>query len=132
MAILTDRLIERIITEACFAGVPISEPYVPVAMSGDQDGVSAAARNKVECEALQARYEAHCDATDVQFELRTPEGVGRLSVPGWMRERAVEVLFGDDGSEAVPLQDVILQVVSKVRYRDQLQCHNMRGAVLTR
>ena len=63
--------------------------------------------------------------TSTATELRIPIGgdgrgigPGMLVIPGWIRERAVEVLFDDDAvGEADSLPSAILQTLLKVSYR---------------
>ena len=63
--------------------------------------------------------------TSTATELRIPIlgdgrgiGPGMLVIPGWIRERAVEVLFDDDAvGEADGLPTAILQTLLKVSYR---------------
>jgi actin-related protein 10 len=111
---LTDQLVERIITEACFASTVITRPWngATEETAGVEDGEG---EGEAKYASLKTRYMAHCDATDVCFTTQTPHGTGRIDVPGWMRERAVEVLFGDGESEDDPVHDAILSVIAKVR-----------------
>lgn len=74
---------------------------------------------------LRGRYAPGADATDVRIST-TPlphetQGMGpaTLVVPGWIRERAAEVLFDDEEGEAVSIPELVLQCISKVSCKIQ-------------
>ena len=74
---------------------------------------------------LKHRYEVSSSATTLSFKVPPPPGSSReygfdtLVVPGWIRERATELLFdGDELGEAASLPHAILACVLKVSHRE--------------
>jgi actin-related protein 10 len=76
-------------------------------------------------QALSALYTRHSTATDLQIRVAPPAsqnigtGRGTLIIPGWIRERAAEVLFEggdvDEGSVAEIILDSLLKVCIYLR-----------------
>ncbi|BGP42625.1 hypothetical protein JCM10449v2_006637 [Rhodotorula kratochvilovae] len=123
--ILTDELVEEIKTRLCFVGeaVPPSTPDEgrPAREASSASGASASAMSldtavqedpsdpdAALLQHLYARYAASAEGTtDVSFRVPNlsqppvPSGVGRgwVQVPGWVRERAAEVLWEEGGEE---------------------------------
>lgn len=68
--------------------------------------------------ALASMYKKHSTATDLQMRVQpvhqTGTGMGTLIIPGWIRERAAEVLFEGDVDES-SLAETILNSLLKVR-----------------
>jgi actin-related protein 10 len=72
-------------------------------------------------DALATLYQRHSTATDLRIRVvppvsqQTGTGRGTLVIPGWIRERAAEVLFEggdiDEGSVAETILDALLKVV---------------------
>jgi len=117
-------VVERVLTEGCFVGEVFTSgdrgDYVDV----DDWPVGEEERDdlhRVEALALRRRYSASSSATDIRFSI-PPEagasrdlGSGTLVVPGWIRERAAEVLFEeDDFGETTGLPDLVLGCLLKV------------------
>lgn len=111
-SILTDEIIERILTETCFVGdvmvtpAPGDEP-----MDGDSEDDDKALNRLAEIYALSST------ATDLSFPITAPGdmGPGTLVIPGWIRERAAEVLFTDDiSTESCSVTELVLQTLLKV------------------
>ena len=75
-------------------------------------------------QALSTMYKSHSTATDIQMRVLPPSaqqagtGRGTLLIPGWIRERAAEILFEggdvDESSLAETILDGLLQVSKKV------------------
>lgn len=122
-AVLTDHLVEKVITQGCFIGsitissaqetdVTMEEP--PASSQSDQIDQQLA-------EELHIRYRSTSVAKD--WSLYTNVGHGALGpsrfvVPGWVRERAGEIFFQEDiEDEAESLPDMILSCISKVSLR---------------
>ncbi|KAL7424958.1 hypothetical protein Q5752_000645 [Cryptotrichosporon argae] len=102
---LTDALIERVITEACYVGpvlvngMDVDEPPEP-APAWLSDDEAALLRE------LEARYAAS-GAREARFRLED----GEVIVPGWIRERAAEVLFGDGPDDVADLATLVLSTL---------------------
>jgi actin-related protein 10 len=115
---LSDQIIERILTEACFVGsIAISSSLRSRGIGENPEDDSA--------RELEARYKETSFASDVAFRIPPPAGASidlgwpTIVVPGWIRERAVEIVFEDEGEEEATLPDAILQCVLKVSLHDQ-------------
>jgi actin-related protein 10 len=69
---------------------------------------------------LRCRYAPGADATDIRISTaplpHETQGMGpaTLVVPGWVRERAAEVLFDNEEGEAESIPDLLLHCISKV------------------
>jgi actin-related protein 10 len=98
------------------SGAPSSE--FSHSQSGAPSSEAAAPRG---LDALASLYERHSTATAVRLPVVPPAaqqvgtGRGTLLVPGWVRERAAEVLFAggdvDEGSVAEAVLDALLKVL---------------------
>jgi len=77
-------------------------------------------------QALSTMYKCHSTATDMQMRVLPPSaqqagtGRGTLLIPGWIRERAAEILFEggdvDESSLAETILDGLLKVKSSIFY----------------
>jgi hypothetical protein len=94
-------------------------------VDADPEDVEAPARR--EAERLARRYsdQSSSSAKDMLFRV-TPlsgsskaMGTGTLVVPGWVRERASEILFGDAVDEDESIPGLILACILKVGIRTQ-------------
>ena len=69
---------------------------------------------------LRARFANRCTATDIRIPIPSGgRGIGNgvLVVPGWIRERAVEILFDNDEiGESDGLPSAVLHCLLKVKY----------------
>ncbi|WVQ79414.1 hypothetical protein IAT38_001511 [Cryptococcus sp. DSM 104549] len=109
MALLTDRVVERVLTEGCFVGgvmlegeegmeddaMDVDEP------EGKPEDQAIPGENAGLIRGLKKRYAPTSTAKPMSFRVLPPGastdmGYGTLIVPGWVRERAAEVLFEDD------------------------------------
>ncbi|ORY34879.1 actin-domain-containing protein [Naematelia encephala] len=112
--LLSDRLLERILTEGCFVGsINLRTPNMSFADTSDDADDNRLANM------LRDRYRGSATATDLSFRIDPPEstglGPGLLLVPGWIRERAAELLFGDDiDDEQDGIPESILHCISKL------------------
>lgn len=73
--------------------------------------------NETLLDALAARYGGSSQADDWAVSIPSARGTGacgRLVVPGWLRQRVVEVLFGDGPDEEDSLPELILHTLEKV------------------
>ncbi|KAJ2921941.1 hypothetical protein H1R20_g15153, partial [Candolleomyces eurysporus] len=68
-------------------------------------------------QALASMYKKHSTATDLKMRVQPVQqvgtGLGTLIIPGWIRERAAEVLFEGDVDES-SLAEIILDALLKV------------------
>ncbi|KAK7033266.1 actin-related protein 10 [Favolaschia claudopus] len=89
----------------------ISNPRVPAADNPRGEG---------HLEALAAMYKRHSTATELQMRVvppvaqQTGTGRGTLIIPGWIRERATEVLFEGGDVDESSVAEVILDSLLKV------------------
>ncbi|WVF68642.1 hypothetical protein IAT40_003412 [Kwoniella sp. CBS 6097] len=122
LSILTDQVVERILTEGCFVGgivvegiqedstMEVDEPEIENEGLTEEDKRLARQANEA-----KKRYAHTSSAKDMTFRV-TPVvgsskgmGSGTIIVPGWIRERAAEVLFDDDeeGEERSIPRDIL-------------------------
>ena len=72
-------------------------------------------------QALATMYTRHSTATDLRMRVEPPAsqqtgtGRGTLLIPGWIRERAAEVLFEGGDVDESSVAEVILDTLLKVR-----------------
>lgn len=127
LELLTDELVQEVITKRCVAGDvsgggsgPSAEPeetrQLPEAVTGAEENHQAAC-----LEMLYQRYIRNSsNAGDVAINIKSRKvgksaiGPGTLVIPGRIRSRAIEVLYGDDLGEADTIQDTILNTALKV------------------
>ncbi|WVQ96180.1 hypothetical protein IAU59_003283 [Kwoniella sp. CBS 9459] len=117
LSILTDGLVERVLTEGCFVGgIVIGEVEADVDMKVAEPGFE---RDLSEEEIYLARHAddakrryAHTSSAKDMSIRSSPlhgspkdMGPGTIIVPGWIRERAAEILFNEDDEgeeESIP------------------------------
>ena len=133
--ILTDDLVEQIKTRLCFVGGEALPADEAQAASGDvelpqvRDDLEERDEDEAIVAHLYKRYSRTGPATKpVSFRVPTLRGGSALSsasghsggrgwiqVPGWVRERAAEVLWEDEGDhDARGLADVVLECLLRV------------------
>jgi actin-related protein 10 len=77
-------------------------------------------RSEGPLQALATLYTRHSTATEIQMRVVPPEsqqtgtGRGTLIIPGWIRERAAEVLFEGGDVDESSVAEVILEALLKV------------------
>jgi actin-related protein 10 len=122
-AVLTDKIVERVLSEGCF--VAQSRPSSTPSAQQDQLAKSESESDDVEMledvdeealVALLAESYSSSSAKDWNIVIPTERiaSCPTLIVPGWIRERAAEVLFGDGQDEAPSLPEVVLETLLKV------------------
>ncbi|KAF9478855.1 fungal-specific actin related protein [Pholiota conissans] len=85
---------------------------------GGGRGETASGENHLQ--ALAAMYQRHSTATDIQMRVLPPPaqqlgtGRGTLLIPGWIRERAAELLFESGDVDESSLAETILDTLLKV------------------
>ncbi|ODN78533.1 hypothetical protein, variant [Cryptococcus amylolentus CBS 6039] len=125
LALLDDAFVEKFVTEGLFVGGVFVEPEdnddAEMEDPGDMDEAKSGKLEDLHLvRSLKSRYQPSSSAKDMTFSVRPPTGVttmgyGTIMVPGWVRERAAEVLFEDDESdEAEALPHAILSSILKV------------------
>ncbi|KAH7927403.1 fungal-specific actin related protein [Leucogyrophana mollusca] len=83
-------------------------------------GVSESSRGQSHLQVLANMYMRHSTATDLQIRVvppasqQTGTGRGTLIIPGWIRERAAEVLFEGGDVDESSVAEVILDTLLKV------------------
>jgi actin-related protein 10 len=118
-SILTDRVVERVLTEGCV--VPLSRPEqqdfsetMDVDTAGDEDIGQEAQLAKE----LETRYSSSAQSNKsfrIPHSTSVRDGTGSLVVPGWILSRAVEILFEDEADlEADTVPGAILATLLKV------------------
>lgn len=81
-------------------------------------------RNENHLQALASMYKRHSTATDLHMRVippasqQTGTGRGTLIIPGWVRERAAEVLFEGGDVDESSVAEVILDALLKVNIVD--------------
>ncbi|KAF8181279.1 fungal-specific actin related protein [Pholiota molesta] len=71
-------------------------------------------------QALASMYQRHSTATDIQMRVTPPQsqqmgtGRGTLIIPGWIRERAAELLFESGDVDESSLAETVLDALLKV------------------
>lgn len=139
--ILTDDLVEEIKTRLCFVGGEALPADEAQAASGDleipqaRDDLDERDEDEAIVAHLYERYSRTAPATKpVSFRVPTLRGGSALSsanghsggrgwiqVPGWVRERAAEVLWEDEGDQdARGLADVVLECLLRVSLKPLL------------
>lgn len=82
---------------------------------------------------LKERYKANSNASDLKVPISPRKGENQdmgpaiLVVPGWIRERAVEAIFGDHETEERSIHDLILETILKVRSHPSLGFPSFQG-----
>lgn len=114
------------VSESDFSHAALSQPdsefsVVSVsAASGSRSHGDSVPGNENYLEAIANMYKRHSTATDIQMRVipppsqQTGTGRGTLIIPGWIRERAAEVLFDGGDVDESSIAEVILDAVSKV------------------
>ncbi|ORX37906.1 actin-domain-containing protein [Kockovaella imperatae] len=116
--VLKDQLIERIITEACFVVPALARLGPSRPTDRPSDPPVEEMDDVLLMDSLKSRYQMASVAKDLTFSV--PAGSsglppGELVVPGWIRERAAEVLFDDDDEgESDGLATIVLQSILKL------------------
>lgn len=118
--ILTDHLVERVLTESCFMETSAPENY---AMDVDPSSEVVETPSDIDNEPLMAALQGRYSSTQAaNWTLAIPPPrigpASRLVVPGWVRARAAEVLFNDGPDEDESLPEIVLNTLEKVSLRN--------------
>lgn len=131
LEVLTDRVVEQVLTTGCVVANPSADPITgATTITGSTDGNAAMdidmpaepleeIDNCALMKSISTRYAGTSARSPKAFRIphsASPrDGQGTLVVPGWILERATEVLFEDDPStESASLQGVILATLLKL------------------
>ncbi|WWC93024.1 uncharacterized protein L201_007988 [Kwoniella dendrophila CBS 6074] len=119
--LLTDELVERVLTEGCFAGNLYSEKGTPdQAMDVDEPSTEVPDEGNESfriAKEWKKRYGSLSNAKDMAFRVNTKQGLGSATtiIPGWIRERVVGILFTEnEESENPSIPRLILDCISKL------------------
>lgn len=131
--ILSDELIEEIKTRVCFVGEMISgldtivgRRTTSISLSEEEATSIAGGRYDESTDMpflqhLESLYSLHSSATTINFRIPTPRagtqsnvGYGWLLIPGWIRERAAEVLFEIGDLDAKSVSETVLDSLLSV------------------
>ncbi|OWZ68405.1 hypothetical protein AYX15_00819 [Cryptococcus neoformans] len=128
--LLTDTLVERVVTEGLLVGGVFIEPERDADMEMDvefndytQAGVPGGKRkleNPRLIDSLESRFASSSSSKDMIFPVSDvggsfQMGYGTIIVPGWIRERAAEVLFEDDDeNEGESIVNALLNTILKL------------------
>lgn len=122
LSILTDRVIERVLTQGAFVGGIVQGEGGDTVMDDDDPSSQETESEDTRImRSLYRRFAGSSKATDLSVNVPPQPGVSRglgfvtLIVPGWIRERAAEVFFEhSDFGEGFGLPDAILGCLIKV------------------
>jgi actin-related protein 10 len=122
--LLSEAMIEEIKTRLCFVGdaLPPSDDLSDL-LNDDMETDDDPTGEQALLRRMERRYASRVTATTITFKvpsLHLPpvlSGVGRgwIQVPGWVRERAAEVLFEEGDEDARSVTEVILESLLRVR-----------------
>lgn len=131
--VLSDAFIDSLKTRCCFVGEPLTAAEELEVQAGEREVVGKAMKvdegaqyDEDEDVELLLRMERRWSgrATATTIGVRVPgeagavpgQGVGKgwIQVPGWVRERAAEVLFEDGGKDEPSVQEIVLECLLKV------------------
>lgn len=112
-------------SESDFSHAPSSQPgsdFSVVTGSAFGTGLESRGAKPTEnhLQAIATMYKRHSTATDIQMRVTPPPsqqsgtGQGTLIIPGWIRERAAEVLFDGGDVDESSLAELILDALLKV------------------
>ena len=95
-----------------------SRPSSPVHPGRTTSTMSAGSRDTY-WESIAAMYQKHSTARDLSLKVNppgigAPTGRGTLTIPGWVRERAAEVLFEGGDVDESSVAEVILDCLMRV------------------
>ena len=114
------------LTESDLSRAGLSERDSEYSVVSNQRPRQDDSRGESHLQALSTMYKRHSTATDIQMRVLPPSaqqagtGRGTLLIPGWIRERAAEILFEggdvDESSLAETILDGLLKVKSFILY----------------
>ena len=135
--VLTDEVIEEIKTRCCYVGDPIpNDVSQNIVQSGgsspppSSDPLLSDSEADVDMELTDPRimsidklYRQHSRATGLRIQVKPPASqqtdnvFATLVLPGWIRERAAELLFEDGDLDEQSVVEVVLRSLRKVNER---------------
>lgn len=142
--VLTEEFLEEIKTRVCFVGErldpSLGEEEVEEAeaeaipMDTGSDNFTGEeyeeSNDLIQMNRLEKLYSKNSTTTTISFKVLSLSlgpvisGVGRgwIEIPGWIRERAAEVLFEEGDEDELSLTEVILETLLRVRYYFKPSC----------
>lgn len=136
--VLTEDLIEEIKTRCCYVGDPLpsdasqgivqeTDSSSPPPVPPSSDTAPSETGTDVDIEQPDPRilsidklYRQHSRATELRLQVKSPNsqpsetGFATLILPGWIRERAAELLFEDGDLDEPSVVEAILRSLRKV------------------
>ncbi|KAF8802484.1 fungal-specific actin related protein [Phlegmacium glaucopus] len=107
-------------TESDLSRTGLSEQDSEYSVVSNQYGHQENPQGESHLQALSTMYKRHSTATDIQMRVLPPSaqqagtGRGTLLIPGWIRERAAEILFEGGDVDESSLAETILDGLLKV------------------
>lgn len=134
--LLTEELIEEIKTRCCYVGNPLpasasqnflrsagsSSPPPPPSSDPPESEDTSIEMEETDphISTIDKYYGQHSKATELRMRVKHPNaqsedmGLGTLVIPGWIRERAAELLFEDGDLDEQSVVEVVLRSLRKV------------------
>jgi actin-related protein 10 len=135
--VLTDEVIEEIKTRCCYVGDPIPNSVPQDIVEGttssspppSSDPVPSDSETYMDMDmettdphilSIDKLYRQHSRATELRIRVKAPlsqeaeTGLATLVLPGWIRERAAELLFEDGDLDEPSVAEVVLRSLQKV------------------
>jgi actin-related protein 10 len=109
-------------TESDITHSETSQQDSDYAVVSDLRGVEGENPGENHLQALASMYQRHSTATDIRMRVTPPPsqqmgtGRGTLIIPGWIRERAAELLFESGDVDESSLAETVLDALLKVSY----------------
>jgi len=102
-------------------GSRITSSSYSIVSRADSQGTSSSHPDSGGSQVLADLYKRHSTTNDIQMPVNPPaspggQGRGVLMIPGWIRERAAEVLFEGGDVDEVSVAEVILDSLLKVSF----------------
>lgn len=124
--LLSEELVEEIKTRVCFVGEALEDADEVEELFGEEDARmedDVMYDEAMVLRKMERRYASRVTATTLSFKvpnLSLPpvaSGVGRgwIQIPGWVRERAAEVLFEEGNEDERSVTEVVLEALLRVR-----------------
>lgn len=122
-------MVEKVLTEGCFAASHSTsagdlEAQDTEMRDTDAGEETAEIDDPLAMEAFKQKYHSMSRAAEKAFPVSHPgesgNGTGTLLVPGWIRERAIEILFEESKTETESISSAILHCLLKVSCRSRL------------
>ncbi|WOO78512.1 Actin-related protein 10 [Vanrija pseudolonga] len=121
LGVLTDRVVERVLTEACFAAPEAAAGTSSAAPPGGSSDMFEPLPEIDDAGLMQTLHDRYAGAAgptkDWTLTIPSARGVGPCSylvVPGWVRARAADILFGDGPAEDESVTEQVISTLLKL------------------